>query len=518
MSLINTVATQGIENWLDDQLQVPASQTQAYIDAEVRPFILPYEGQEEPEIRLDDINYFHWAWWHAAMNGADLVRQRVAMALSEIMVVSTNVDLLSINPLGMANWYDMLLQHAFGNFRALLYDVTMHPIMGHFLSHVRNRKSDSATNRFPDENYAREVMQLFTIGLYELNLDGSQKLDGDNNPIPTYNNDHITEFAKIFTGLTYHHTFDPNEEYEDVFLYTAEILDQPMVMYESMHEPGPKNLLNGAVIPAGQSGMEDINDAVDHLFNHPNVGPFIARRLIQRLVKSNPSPAYIERVATAFNDNGSGIRGDMQAIIKAILLDDEARNLSYISEPGHGMLREPFVRYTQLCRVFSLTSTTGKYWHWAYFLKERLGQMPFEPPSVFNFFSPDYQPLGPLGDAGIPAPEFQITNSYTAISTINLIHLATVWNYPLAGYDADHVNAPMAEFSFDFSPELALVDDDDALIDHLDMLLTYGTLSTETRQIIKDNLAATPDWVEPPEKVSMAVHLFMVSPEYAILK
>lgn len=259
-----------------------------------------------------------WSWWQQVIDGPDPLRQRVALALSEIFVVSDNSDAVASNPVGAASYYDMLLGDAFGNYRDILLDVTLHPVMGAYLSHLRNDKSDPRSGRYPDENYAREIMQLLSIGLFQLKQDGTLLRDGRGKPIPTYDNDDITELAKIFTGLS----FDgPDRNFGS----GAEAWTRPMRMYEEHHEPGPKRLIRGRHVPASQTGMQDISAAVDNLFRHPNVGPFIARRLIQRLVTSNPSPLYVQRAAAAFADDGHRVRGNMRAVISAILLDPEAR-------------------------------------------------------------------------------------------------------------------------------------------------------------------------------------------------
>ena len=516
LDMIQEVATMGYEAWLDQQFALPASNTLPLLEAGA-------VNQEGLFLAME----FRWSYWQQVMTGADVLRHRMALALSEIFVISTRVDELFDLPRGVSSYYDMLLKHAFGNFRDLLFDVTMHPCMGMYLSHVRNRKSDPSLNRFPDENYAREVMQLFTIGLYELNQDGTHKLDGKGNSIPTYTNSEITEFAKVFTGLTYAPQEDGVEVDLELFLEGDEILYKPMVMYEPEHEPGSKKLLNGFVIPAGQSGMEDINSAVDNLFNHANVGPFIGHLLIQRLVKSNPSSAYISRVAGAFNDNGSGVRGDMKAVIKAILLDPEARDASHMSDPTHGMLREPFVRYVQLCRAFNAASENGTYRNNGEIVQEMLQQYPFDSPSVFNFYLPTYQPLGPIADAGLVAPEFQITTSYTAISGINFMN-ETIVNDQLMSISNPNLETcedsgtecqepTDAEMVYlNLEQEMALAEGDiDGLINRLDLILTYGTLSTPMRTIIKNTINQLDD---PYERVTMALYLIMISPDYAILK
>ena len=271
---IHRVAGMGYEAWLDEQFGRPIGTHQPFLDQRAQ---LGLEVEAE---------HRRWSWWEQIMQGPDPLRQRVGLALSEHFVVSDALGQIRDNPQGLANYYDMLLRHAFGNYRDLLFDVSVHPIMGVYLSHLRNEKS--SPGRFPDENYAREIMQLFSIGLFELRPDGSLQLSGAGNPIPTYDNGDITELAKIFTGLS----FDgPDFDFDEGVASWTE----PMRMYEAYHEPGPKQLLRGKFVPPGQTGMQDIEDAIDSLFEHPNVGPFVARRLIQRLVTSNPSPGYIER-------------------------------------------------------------------------------------------------------------------------------------------------------------------------------------------------------------------------------
>ncbi len=517
MALIQSVANSGIEAWLDQQLNTPQSQI---LNAIYNIFPV-----EEIATSSPDRSVFRYALWDAVMKGDDLLRQRVALALGEIFVISTeHTELYSFGN-GVGDWYDLLLRNAFGSFRDLLFEVTMHPVMGTFLSHAGNRKTDLGAARFPDENYAREIMQLFTIGLFMLNDDGSLQLDGNGEPIPTYDNGQITEFAKIFTGISYDHTGDPTIDYDfnlESSWLNAYTSARPMKIYEEEHEPGPKTLLNGYVVQEGQSALDDINEALDHLFNHQNVGPFIGRQLIQRLVKSNPSPAYIARITAVFNNNGSGVRGDLQAIIRAILLDDEARNSSYINDTQSGKLREPFFRYTHLFRAFNYSNPQEKYWDGGGFLEEQLRQYMFSAPSVFNFFSPDYRPPGPLSNAGLTGPEFQILDSYTAISLMNVVYQEFEWNgnmglpnpdYPIHGVSYT-VDRPLP----DWSTELALANDIDGLIDHLDLLLTYGTLSAGMREIIKTALVGMQEsWQNEPEDiVKLAVYLFIVSPDYAI--
>ena len=518
MALIQQVASQGFENWIDAQFLVPQSQILEYLYQHLFD-----ESDIAEELPFREL--FRYALWQHIMNGEDLLRQKVALALSEIFVISTEKDDIYISANGAADWYDMLLRNAFGNFRDLLQDVTLSPIMGNYLSHAGNRKTDLSLSRFPDENYAREIMQLFTIGLFLLNDDGSYQLDGNNEPIPSYDNSHITEFAKIFTGLQYDFDGDPhvtwhNPGFDSGWLnsYTAV---RPMTMWEEEHEPGSKTLLNGHIVPNGQTGIEDINDALDHLFNHQNVGPFIGRLLIQRLVKSNPSAGYIGRVTAVFNNNGSGVRGDMQAVIKAILLDDEARNLSYINDPTNGKLREPFFRFTHLMRTFNFSNPQNKFWDAGWSVGNELRQYMLNAPSVFNFFSPDFRPAGPVADAGLTGPEFQLLNSYTAISTINFFYAKLDWNYvfDLPGTD-QVINGQTYDIDQpapDFTTELALLNDIDALIDRLNLLMTYGTLSTEMRQIIYTAVSSYASNTNVDiEVIRFAIYLFMICPEFAI--
>ncbi|NJN51521.1 MAG: DUF1800 domain-containing protein [Gammaproteobacteria bacterium] len=394
--LIDAVAREGTQAWLDRQFTLPPTNH--------LPIVLRYGDLYgyNPASNPPPGTYRRFAWWERTLTAPDLLRQRIAYALTQVFVVSDNVDEIFINPLGLASYYDTLLAHAFGNYRDLLYAVTLHPVMGIYLSHVNNGKSDPAANTFPDENYAREVMQLFSIGLFELNADGSARLNSNGNPIPTYDNDDIQEFAKVFTGLSY----GPGQPGGPSFFGKENpVLHVPMVMFEAFHEPGAKSLLNGVVIPAGQTGIEDIESAVDNLFNHPNVGPFFGRQLIQRLVTSNPSPAYIARVTAAFNGNATTPRGDMRSVLRAVLLDPEAAN---------GIkLKEPFLRYVALNRALNATSDDGTYPGLGYIAQFLIQQHVLSAASVFNFYSPNFSPAGELGATQQVAPEFQITTDST---------------------------------------------------------------------------------------------------------
>ncbi|MEM7334522.1 MAG: DUF1800 family protein [Chloroflexota bacterium] len=533
---IDAANARGFAGWIDDQMALPATKTLTYMWEVVDKV---YFVENQP---LLHVHPFRWAWWQAVMRNPDTLRQRVAMALSEIMVISTRTDLLVDTAIGVASFYDVLLRHSFGNFRDLLFDVAMHPAMGYYLSHAGNRKADPSVNRFPDENFAREIMQLFSIGLFELNQDGTRKKDALGNDIPTYDNNDIQEFAKIFTGLTYtlsaiweEEGLDPSNG--DDFAMTYLFWDNasnPMVMYEQYHEPGPKQLLNGVVVPAGQPGMQDVNDAIDNLFDHPNVGPFIGRLLIQRLVKSNPSSAYISRVAGAFNDNGSGVRGDMGAVVRAILLDDEARNPAFINDPTHGMLREPFVRYVQICRATELYNEQGEDLFYNMVepeLEFELGQYPFASPSVFNFFSPNYRPLGPLNTADLTAPEFQIATSVAVNKLFNLFEHMILYDELMVmpeGMDEEEEQIVdgfeqrmpnISRVSMNLTPYDALEGNVPALVDSLNLLFANGSLSDATQSIIQTAITAlyteTEDW---GDAVRAALVMVVTCPEAAIFK
>jgi len=540
--LIETVGALGPANWIDQQFASPLVSfkdssimiwdhlLEDYIDTWGEGAIV-----DNPAIFPLSI-YFRMAWWHNIMHADDQLRQRVAFALSEIMVVSEKSQ-LQLNGLGLADYYDVLYRNSFGNYRQLLEEVTYHPAMGFYLSHLNNEKTDEINNIHPDENYAREVMQLFSIGLFELNQDGSYILDEDNDPIPTYTNADIQEFAKIFTGLApaeyWSHWLDYSAfpvEWDGPFNTVPTInLFLPMEMNQTWHEPGEKHLLNDFTVPDGQSGDEDIQDALDNLFMHPNVGPFIGKQLIQRLVKSNPTPEYISRVAAAFNDNGDGVRGDLQAVIRTILMDPEARACEWIDAIDSGKMKEPLIRYTQFMRAFNASNESERLWNISFTLEYAIMQQPLGAPSVFNFFLPAHQPNGPIIDAGLVAPEFQILTSATALNYINVIYgvlLADI--YMEVGTESSVFEVGFPEFnpnliaqedrvSLDFSSELNLIDNPAAIVDRLDLILTGGTMSDESKQTITETTATIIPF-DSELAVKTAIMLTLISPDYVIQK
>ena len=515
--MIDVVLEHGFENWIDSQfVKPPTFLTDSMSQIFDQSKQIWTDNGNDPNDYPSRPNHVHmdYAWWQVSVLAEDVLRQRVAEALSQIIVVSLNSSLSGLS-LGMSTYYDLLIEHALGNYEDLLQDITLCAGMGIYLTYVNNPKSDSIAMTFPDENYSRECMQLFTIGLDKLNSDGTPQLDTMGNAIPTYDNDDIAEFAKIFTGLGYGDRIDEYDPYFGMGMYNAD-LTVPMIMYEDYHEPGPKYLLDGYVIPDGQTGMEDVEEAITHLFNHANVGPFLAIRLIQRLVKSNPSPGYVSAVAAAFDDNGQGVRGDMKAVVKAILLHPEARGCVEMQDPEHGRLREPILKKTAFRNMYGvITPLPGKYWNYSYWFQSDTDMHPMRSPSVFNFYAPSFSPNGPVSDAGLVAPEFGIYNSRTSIGYANQVYrwidseqvLRTSW----------YENS--TSMPGDLSILLEYSKDPDALIDYLDLTLAYGQLSEPTREIIKTTLSefglSINDLVS---RVSLATYLVLISPDFNILK
>ena len=517
LELTHRVAEMGIEAWIDEQMSLPQTElleTLNAVYAEVIEWYLLNGGDPDEISARPSWTVFNYAWWESHMRAEDVLRHKVALALSEIFVISFDSDLSGHGP-GLADYYDLLLRNSFGNYRDLLHEISLHPTMGYYLSHLNNPKEIEEENIHPDENYAREIMQLFSIGLYELNQDGSRKTDTLGNWIPTYNQTHIKELAKVFTGLGVGEVME-NEFVDEPFfgldIYLAD-MTVPMIMYEDWHQQGTKTMLNGYVIPDGQDGMTDIEDAIDQLFMHPNVGPFIGKQLIQRLVTSNPSPAYIARISAVFADNGQGERGDLGAVIKAILMDPEARTCEASLDESFGKLREPFMRYTHFTKAIALEHFYGRYWNVGYGFYIATGQVPLASRTVFNFFLPDYQPLGPINENDLVGPEYQLHNSRTSIEYINQVNDWAVWGYVMDDWEDNH---PYVTYNIDELKTLAR--DPEVLINRLDVLFTYGMLSERTRQIIKEAITPLISGDYRDDRVRLAIYLMMISPDYAIMK
>lgn len=484
------IITMGIEGWIDDQLAQPASLQLPHLQSLPRPQFL-FELQPD---RVD-------IWFRNGLTGPDQLRQRVAFALSEIMVVS-QLGVLGNMTYSLADFYDVLSRNAFGNYRDLIEEVTLHPAMGVYLSMLGNERPDPVLNIRPDENYARELMQLFSVGLVELNVDGTTRLDNLGNPIPTYDQSIIEGFAHVYTGWTYAGAPSFRGAFPTDF---NQII--PMQLYPGFHDTGPKKLLNGVELPAGQSGNQDLADALDNIFNHSNVGPFIAIRLIQRLVTSNPSPGYVQRVAQMFNNNGAGVRGDLGAVVKAILMDDEAR--PDLAMDLDGKLKEPLLRLTQLWRAYDAQSASGRYPLVASFIL--FGQGPLQSPSVFNFFSPFYSPPGEIRNIGLVAPELQIASEYQNTYVTNY------WFFQTFGLNQTNTDLQEDDIFIDFSEEMMVADDVDALIDMVAGKLLAGDISAALRQEITNIMALIPE-TETALRAAETIYLIVSSPEYAYQK
>ena len=514
--------------WIDEEIAKPRS---LYLNA-TRSMYSAYftycTGDPEPPIPLDQCpspladtidtwrDYFRHVWWLRAVQGQDQLRQRMAFALSEILVVSDKSADLSDTVFGLASYYDVLNRLAFANYRDVLEEVALHPVMGLYLSMLRNEKADPDRNIRPDENFARELLQLFTIGVHELNADGSLMRDPLGEPIAAYDQTIIQEFARAFTGWNFANI--PWDEWRGNGNRTLKMT--PVAAY---HDTGPKLLLRNELVSGGRTAQQDLDAALDNAFNHPNVGPFLASQLIKRFTTSNPSPAYVARVAAVFNNNGSGVRGDLGAVLRAILLDQEARQ-GTTAVPAFGKLREPLLRMTQLFRAFRAKAMPGGDWDVAPTvavfntpssrglrgIDADIGQNVLSSPSVFNFFRPDFAPVGPVALNGLTAPEFQLWTENAVMASTNLLNFHI--QYAESGGYWTYLN---------LSAELALATQPANLVNRLDLLLTNGSMSAGLRQSLLTRLA---DPVYPNSsdgrlgKVRDAISLIVNSPDYLVQK
>jgi uncharacterized protein (DUF1800 family) len=437
-------------------------------------------------------------WWKTSLTAPDQLRQRVAFALSEILVVSAASSDLDNEPWGLGSYSDVLVNGAFGNFRQLLENVTLHPAMGLYLDMVRNDKPDAATGRNPNENYAREILQLFSIGVQKKHPDGSLKLSSEGLPISTYDQGVVVGYAHTFTGWAF---FSTNQNFN-----ARRDMTNNMTLVTSRHDTAnEKLLLDNIVLPPGQTGTQDLADALDVIFNHPNTGPFLCRQLIQRLVTVNPSPGYLYRVTAKFNDNGAGVRGDLGAVVRAILTDYEARTTTTLGNQGSGHLREPVLRVTAVLRAFNATSVSTNYALNS--TDNQIGQTPLRAATVFNFFEPDYIHPGEIAIAGLFAPEFQITSETTVIQYLNFQRDGVYRN-----------NGYKGELPLDLAYEQSLASDPTALVDHLDTLLLAGNLSGALRTYLIAQVTALPggNSAQLLERARTAVHLIITSAEFAV--
>lgn len=530
---LSTLVGTSVSDWLLHQFSEEPSDYLAALDGYQAqlPFLIlnPWNRQATT-----------FAFWRHSITGDDQLRQRMVYALSQILVISNaGGDALTDYPEAVAYHQSLLTEFGFGNYRNLLEAMTYSPGMGFYLTYMGNQKEDPETGRQPDENYAREILQLFTMGLVALNDDGTLAggvNDGDSS-VELYDNDDITGLAKVFTGLDRRVSraeAKNNPEAPEVLKSWRE----PMVVYPAKHAQNEKTFL-GLTIPENTTAQDSITLALDQLMSVASVGPFLSRQLIQRFTTSNPSPAYISRVTQVFNDGrytlpngtavGGGLRGDLKATIAAILLDRE--NLEPEAPNTFGKLREPVLRFTQWARAFSAGTVTPEYTLELYDLFSTLAQHPFSAPSVFNFYRPGYVPPGTdSGAAGMTVPELQIVTAETIPAYMNFItffamastqHADLSAYRELGGLTGVNFDPELARTSFlpDYSYEKNLADDLPALFDHLNLLLAGGALSQAAVDSFMDVVAGVPveasdDW--RATRVGLAVALVMTSADYLV--
>ena len=535
---ISAFRTTTYDGWISQQIATPATLARPYLDfLAVQPAPVTL-GQSQ---RVD-------RWFHTAAFAPDQLRQRMAFALSEILVVSDRSDALSADHYGVAEYWDILARNAFGNYRTLLEEVTLSPMMGRYLSHWRNRKANITGTTLPDENYAREIMQLFTVGLIERNPDFTPVLAGVD-PIPTYVQQDVSELARVFTGWSYNcGNLPANVCNTYTGINNGPSGYTPMACFPAYADTGMKTIIGGAVIGAGpvcgvgSQGttaptdpnvvatcrtycVDQIDAVLDYLFNHPNVGPFVSRQLIQRFVTSNPSGPYIARVAAVFDDNGHGVRGDLAAVISAILLDDEAREPPADPTSSYGKLREPLLRLTAAWRALGVNAPAvepdGEVQMGIRNPQDSFAQRPLGAPTVFNFFEPDYLPPGDLADAGVYSPEFQIANETTAMTSAN-----EHWNRLWAGFStstgvftlpndrAYHVISdltPLVSGANSTGPNAY-----NLFLDEINLRLFYGSMGSDTRTNLRNFLIFSLAGANDNIKVLSTVHLALMSPEFVV--
>jgi uncharacterized protein (DUF1800 family) len=517
--------TNTYSRWIDQQVALPAST--GALAAAVAAFPNPIPAGFNPaSLHANRID----TWFANALTGNDQLRQRVAFALSEILVTS-QIGALQTLPFATADYYDLLSRDALGDFRVLLEDVTLHPAMGIYLSMLGNQKANAATNIRPDENYAREVMQLMSIGLIELNTDGTPRLDAAGAQIPTYNQNIIEGFARVFTGWKW---ACPSTNQSCTFANTrVELVPvtnfnqvKPMQFYADQHETGTKQLLNytgvaRSLVPANQTGAQDLKDALDNVFNHPNVAPFIAKQLIQKLVTSNPSPGYVQRIAQVFANDGSGKRGNLAAVVKALLLDTEARSTpTGTAVATTGKVKEPLLRVTQLLRAYNARAASGRITVTGNFIvggalspSATTGEGPQQSGSVFNFFSPFYAPPGEIADASNVAPELQLATEFLNTQMTNQFYAYAFLNTTAQTTRGADV------LLIDTAAETAQAADATLLVNRVgDRLFGSNTLLSQTlrNQVVSQiNRSAT---TATATRVGEAIYLIAGSPEFAVLR
>lgn len=471
--------------------QVQQSGLQAFLTNQFSAPVTPYPDPGADETSLGPLQQ---RFFVQTLTAPDQLRQRVAFALSQIFVIAG--DKIS-DPIAFTNYLRLLEKDAFTNYRQIMKDVTLSPAMGHYLDMVNNDKP--GTGQHANENYARELMQLFTIGTALLNEDGSLQLDSSNNPIPTYTQAQVQEFALAYTGWTYPTMPGATQQKHNPAYWTG-----PMVATDSNHDTTSKQLLqytnaaSGGLLPGGQSAAQDLDGAIDNIFNHPNLPPFVSRELIQHLVTSNPSPAYIERVAAVFKNNGASVRGDMKAVITAILLDPEARrgDDSTTANAADGHLQEPILYITGLLRAFGAASDGGN-------LSGQgggMGQNALFPGSVFNFFSPNFVIPG----TGLYGPEFQILTTATSLNRANFVNTFVFGSLG-------------STTTVNFGNYAAQASNPGALLDSLNTLMLHGTMSADMKTSILTAMQAVPAGTNQAlQQAQAAIYLIGTSSQYQV--
>ena len=481
----------GYAAWINEQIAVAPSTT--------RWDALVAGGFAAPTFKNGEGGFDACAW-RKMLSSPDSLRQRMTLALSEIMV--TSIDSLNggWKAFAAANYLDVLEANAFGNYRALMQAISTNTAMGMYLTFRGSMKANPSSGSLPDENYARELMQLFTIGLVQLNLDGTPALT-NGNPTYTYSLTDITGLARIFTG----YEFDAFGTTPDT---SPDFLRRPLTQIAARHETGASTFL-GVTVPANSGAATALGIALDTIFAHPNVGPFVSKQLIQRLVTSNPSPAYVARIATVFNNDGSGTKGNLTAVLKAILLDDEARSPSIATGVSAGKLREPMLRFAAWARAWSAASASDA---WAIGNTSepatRLGQSPLRSTSVFNFFRPGYvPPNSAIASASLVAPEFQLTNESTVVGAVNFMQRA------MSGQGLGDVVA-------DYSSLLAIADDSTALMAEINLVLAAGQIGTATAATIASAVGTMPGGTDAlrRNRIYATLTLVVAAPEFVVLK
>jgi uncharacterized protein (DUF1800 family) len=499
---VTHVQSVGIDAYLNEQVAYPPTQYTGY---SYTPHTAPVgcigDGSNPPDASSlcarDQYSPFQVQreFFTHALNNPDQLRQRVAFALSQIMVVSS-VEIYEAY--GLANYQNVLLRDALGNYRTLLQDVALSPTMGHYLDMADSDETNPQNGTVPNQNFAREVLQLFSIGLVELNADGSLQLDASGAPIPTFDGATIEGFASVFTGWTYPPLPGAVSQWTNPINF-----DGTMVAFPDHHQPGTKALLNGYTVPANQTPGQDLANALDNIFNHPNVGPFISQQLIQHLVTSNPSPGYVARVAAVFANNGAGVRGDLSAVVRAILTDTEARGAAPATNL-FGHLREPAVFITSTLRslggqsdgVLPRSASTA------------MGQPIFSPDTVFSFYPPSYQIPG----THTVAPEFGIDNAATALARANFINTVIMQG----GAAANPTVTGSTGTTINLAP-LSSAADTAALIAQLNQSLMHGSLPSDASNIIlaAANSAAA-NSTDPLAAARSAAYLILTSAQYQV--